>query len=187
MECIVPDDFVWEAMLEPCKSLPAWEAAMAGLPVETHSNCTSSPSCEGPFLVSQRLGYSVGPSKPADTRSSPSCWAKFVDALRRTIGLKPIHLVERWAEAKIRQEDATTDAKLLAAMADYERAKAESQKTLAEADLEHSRAELNRVKATLLQQRGQLAGKRDLEMMQVSDVTKAIGVDPKAEIDRLGG
>ena len=122
---------------------------------------------------------SVGPLKPAGRRGSPSRWTWLIDALRRIIGLKPLYLAERWADAKVRQEEATADAKLLAAKADYERVMAESQKLLAEADVEHSRAELNRATAMLLLLRGQSAGDSRLDAVRVLDVRSTIEVDPK--------
>lgn len=65
---------------------------------------------------------------PIDPRDSRSGWQKFVDGLRQTIGLKPIHLAERWAEAKVRQEEVDAEARLLTAKANYELAMAQIRK-----------------------------------------------------------
>lgn len=76
------------------------------------------------------------PSDKDDTRSS---WKKFVDAIRQSIGLKPLHLTERWANAKVRQEEADADAKLFAARAQYELAAAQARKIELQAEGEHAK------------------------------------------------
>jgi hypothetical protein len=57
---------------------------------------------------------------PIDTKDSRGRWQRFIDGLRQHIGLKPLNLSERWAEAKVRQEEVGAEARLLAAKADYE-------------------------------------------------------------------
>ena len=64
--------------------------------------------------------------EPIDPGDSRSAWLKFVDGLRHTIGLKPLYLAERWTEAKVRQEEADADTRLLAAKAEYELAMAQA-------------------------------------------------------------
>ena len=74
-------------------------------------------------LVVQKTNLS-----PIDPRDSRNGWQKFVDGLRQTIGLKPIHLAERWAEAKVRQEEVDAETRMLAAKANYELAMAQIRK-----------------------------------------------------------
>ena len=64
----------------------------------------------------------------SDARDSRSGWQKFIDGLRQSVGLKPLYLAERWAEAKVRQEEIDAEARLLEAKANYELAMAEVRK-----------------------------------------------------------
>ena len=61
---------------------------------------------------------------PIDPNDSRSVWRRFVDGVRQTIGLKPVYLAERWAEAKVRQEEIDAESASLAAKANYELAMA---------------------------------------------------------------
>ena len=72
--------------------------------------------------------------QPADVRDSRTRWDKFIDVLRTTVGMKPLYLAERWALAKVRQEEADADARLLAARATYEQAMAEARRIELEAE-----------------------------------------------------
>lgn len=74
-------------------------------------------------LVVQKANLS--PIEQSDSRNG---WQKFIDGVRQTIGLKPIHLAERWAEAKVRQEEVDSEARMLAAKANYELAMAQVRK-----------------------------------------------------------
>lgn len=58
--------------------------------------------------------------KPAASTDSPTIWRQFIDALRTAIGLKPIHLAQRYAEAKIETIEVTSQAAILRARQDYE-------------------------------------------------------------------
>src|SRR5262249_18439192 len=49
-----------------------------------------------------------------------SAWRRFADAIRQCVGLKPLHLAERFAEAKVRLAESEADAVLLKARAQYE-------------------------------------------------------------------
>ena len=72
----------------------------------------------------------------------------FIDSLRQTVGLKPLYLAERWAVAKVRQEEVNVDATLLAAKAQYELATAEARRIEleAQAKYEKSMAEAERIR-----------------------------------------
>jgi hypothetical protein len=79
------------------------------------------PSDEKNELVIQRTDL-----RPIDRADSRSLLERLFDALRQTFGMRPIYLIERFAEAKVaqeeskvRQSDAEANAKLLAAQADY--------------------------------------------------------------------
>lgn len=65
--------------------------------------------------------------KPSDPKDKASPWRRLADFFRQNIGLRPLHLAERFAEAKVRQEELRADqlsienqAKMLKARADYE-------------------------------------------------------------------
>lgn len=80
---------------------------------------TNIPDEHGELIVQKtQLG-------PVDPRDSRTVWQIFVDGLRQTIGLKPIYLAERWAAAKVRQEEVDAESRLLAAKANYELAMAQ--------------------------------------------------------------
>ena len=89
---------------------------------------TTLPEKENELVVQNT---NLQPVEPSDDRSA---WQAFVDALRTTIGLKPIYLAERWSTAKVRQEEADADAKLLEARAKFEIAAAEAQRIRLEAE-----------------------------------------------------
>jgi hypothetical protein len=159
---------------------------MRVLPIESQSDHTSLPSCDYRKAATSKPPVSADPLKSADDgRGSASRLARFVDFLRLTIGRKPLYLAERWAEAKVRQEEAAVEAKLLAARAEAEKtvldAWGQYERNLAEADFERSRAELNRVAATRLLQQGRSAGENHLGA--VLDVTQAVTVAPKQVLD----
>lgn len=77
--------------------------------------------------------------EPSDENDTRSAWRKFVDVVRQSIGLKPLHLTERWATAKVRQEEAEADAKLFSARAQYELAAAQARKIELQAEGEHAK------------------------------------------------
>jgi hypothetical protein len=65
--------------------------------------------------------------KPSDPSDPPSRWRQFLDAVRAAVGLKPLYLCERWAEARVRKEEVKTESdeldneiKLLKAKQEYE-------------------------------------------------------------------
>lgn len=69
------------------------------------------------------------PQKPTD---NPSMFVKFVNFVRQNIGLKPLELAERFAEAEARKREAQADSfevdnqvKLLKAKQEYELVQAE--------------------------------------------------------------
>jgi hypothetical protein len=66
--------------------------------------------------------------EPNSASDSPSKWRSFVDGLRRLIGLKPIHMAERWAGAKITSVEVENQAKILKARGDYELIQAQIRK-----------------------------------------------------------
>jgi hypothetical protein len=65
-------------------------------------------------------------AKPTGSDDNTSSWQRFIEALRTTIGLKPIYLAERWVEAKVHA--AEDEARLLAAQAEYAKAVAEAER-----------------------------------------------------------
>lgn len=47
--------------------------------------------------------------KPKDSADNPSLFRRFVDFIRQNIGLKPLHLAERFAEAELRKREADAE------------------------------------------------------------------------------
>ena len=81
----------------------------------------NTPNSENEIAVARTT---VGPENPQDSRS---LWDKFVDGVRQAVGFKPVFLSEKWAEAKIRQEnakamrdEAEAVARVLEARSNYE-------------------------------------------------------------------
>ena len=77
--------------------------------------------------------------EPSDASDTRSAWRKFVDGVRQSFGLKPLHLTERWATAKVRQQEAEVDTKLFTARAQYELAAAQARKIELQAEGEHAK------------------------------------------------
>lgn len=80
-------------------------------------------------IVVQQTSFS-----PANASDSRSYWTKFIDLCRRCVGMKPMVLADRFAEAKVAQEEATATAILLEAQGKFELAKAEAAARLMEAE-----------------------------------------------------
>lgn len=85
--------------------------------------------------------------EPFNRKDARSIWETFLDGIRATIGLKPLYLAERWAEAKVRQEEADATARLMEAKAKYELAAAEARKLQLEAEAAYAKgmAEADRI------------------------------------------
>lgn len=77
--------------------------------------------------------------EPADAKDTRTAWQKFVDAIRQSIGLKPLYLAERWAVARVRNEEIDADAKLLDATAKYELAAATAKQIALQAEGKHAK------------------------------------------------
>ncbi len=77
--------------------------------------------------------------EPTDPKDHRSLWAKFIDSLRQSIGFRPVYLAERWAVAKVRQEEVDADARLYAAKAQYELAMAQVHKIELEAEASYEK------------------------------------------------
>lgn len=85
------------------------------------------PPNESEVIVSRTDLRSVDPNE------SRPVWKRFLDAVRQTVGLKPLYLAERWTTARVRQEEVDADARLLVAKATYELAMAEARRIELEA------------------------------------------------------
>lgn len=92
----------------------------------------------------------LSPDDPKDKRTT---WQKFVDGLRQTIGLKPLRLVERWAEARVRKDEVETELRLLEAKGKYEflmaRVRKMDRESLSAQGLTEAKADFIRSKSTL--------------------------------------
>jgi hypothetical protein len=73
--------------------------------------------------------------KPKDPKDQPSRWWRFINGLKTTIGLRPLYLTERFAEAKVCSIETDNQVKLLNAKKDYELAMVEAEKKRQEATL----------------------------------------------------
>lgn len=130
---------------------------------------------DGNELVVQRTDL-----EPTDPKDSRKLWQRFIDALRTTIGLKPIYLAERWAIAKVRQEEADADARLLAAKAHYELAMAEARRIELEAQAKYTKdmAEADRIR--ILNELAQNASNQ-----LVADILNAHSQSPEETLEYL--
>ncbi len=88
----------------------------------------------------------------SEKKPRPGLWKRFVDGVRQTIGLKPLHLAERWAEAEIAVREAEASKSVYEGMATFENAKAarlkaegEHRRDCAAADNTAAKTELVRV------------------------------------------
>lgn len=70
--------------------------------------------------------------KPIDMKDPPGLFHRFLDALRKTIGLRPLHLAERFAAVRVQREEVEArnceidgEMRLLQGKIEYERAMAE--------------------------------------------------------------
>jgi len=103
-----------------------------------------APSDPPDQVVAQRTEF-----QPIDRRDPPGRWRRFVDFLRVNIGLKPLDLAERWAEAKVFTQEVEAQARLYQAKAEYERVMAEARRIEREskAKAERDGAEAKRLRA----------------------------------------
>ena len=136
-----------------------------------------APSDPPGEIVAQRTEF-----KPLDRRDPPSRWRRFVDFLRVNIGLKPLHLAERWAEAKVFNEEVEAQAKLYQAKAEYEKVLAEAHRIEREskAKAEKDEAEAKRLRA---QARQEAADARIRE--KAARLMEASNLSPQEAIERL--
>ena len=73
--------------------------------------------------------------KPKDPKDKSNRWWRFIIGLRTTIGLKPLYLTERFAEAKVCSIETDNQVKMLNARKDFELAMVEVEKKRQEATL----------------------------------------------------
>ncbi len=106
--------------------------------------------------------------EPADPKDSRNRWQKLVSAIRIAMGMKPLYLAERWSVAKIRHEEASADAKMLSAKAEYEIGMAQARAIELEAQ---GRLAKNLAIATLLESQ---ANPIVLELLKNKTTTEAI-------------
>ncbi len=91
------------------------------------------PSKEPGTVVQQTQ---LGPSDPKDERN---WWHKFVNFLRQNIGLKPLYLAERFAEARVRKEEVEAEKTLLEAKSIYEMTVATAKKIELESEGQYAK------------------------------------------------
>lgn len=85
-------------------------------------------------LVAQRTELS-----PTDKNENPGIWLSFTNFIRQNIGLKPLWLSERWAEARVRSLEIDNEVRLLNAKLQYGATMAEVRHKHAETDaLQHT-------------------------------------------------
>lgn len=102
-----------------------------------------SPIADEPELhIAQRAAL-----RPDNPRDHPTRWRRFLDFLRTRIGMKPLWLAERWAEARVAAMETDNSAKLLAAKKDYELAMSEIRRAESRGRIDDADAELLRAKA----------------------------------------
>jgi hypothetical protein len=77
--------------------------------------------------------------EPADPKDTRTAWQAFVDAIRQSVGLKPLYLAERWAVARVRNEEIEADGKLLDARAKYELAAATAKQIALQAEGQYAK------------------------------------------------
>ncbi len=89
-------------------------------------------SLPAPFEEPSKVVIQRANLKPIDPDDKPNWWRSFVDDLRAFIGMKPLYLSERWAEAKVgalevkvESEKVDNEVKLIRAKMDYEEVMAE--------------------------------------------------------------
>lgn len=125
-------------------------------------------------LVVQKTNLS-----PIDPRDSRNRWQRFIDGLRQTIGLKPIHLAERWAEAKVRQEEVDAEVRLLAAKANYELAMAQIHKMEREGE---SKQDVDGAIADFIRQQ---SGSPEIVISMVKNLRDASSQSPEEALEHL--
>lgn len=130
--------------------------------------------------------------KPVKAADDPSLWRKFVNSVRQTIGLKPLELAVRIAEAEVASREIENQVKLLKAKQEYERVQAEIQKTKAEAAeirtktrSKKARARIQEVAAREIERRGQTLEEAMQRFKQLVDKIQSLGGD--VEIEPLDG
>jgi hypothetical protein len=144
----------------------------------------------------------LAPASPSGSRGG---WWKFLDALRAAIGLKPLELAERFAVARVRQQEMMTETqeveneiKLLRAREEFELIKAEVERrrtqtasvakiARAKVRMENARAKIVELAAKQLE-----ASQSDPEeaLQRVQDVIRQIelhGGRVEVEIPEPGG
>ena len=99
--------------------------------------------------------------------------------MRQTIGLKPIHLAERWAEAKVRQEEVDAEARMLAAKANYELAMAQIRKMEREGQ---SKQDVDGAIADFIRQQ---SGSPEIVMSVLKNLRDASSQSPKEALEHL--
>jgi len=97
-----------------------------------------------------------------DPSDSPGAWRTFWDAVRTAIGLKPIHLAERFAKARIQVIEVDNEIKQLKAREEFEKTMAEvskikldgqasAEKIKAEAQILRAKARQEKAKARVFE------------------------------------
>ena len=124
-------------MTQPRADRP--ERALA--PVDTDER-TGTPYHEADVPVVQRT--LLGPSNPAD---KPSRYRRFLNFLRRRVGLRSVELADRFAEATVADKEVDVEIRLIQAKAEYEKTMAEVHKIDAEAEERRAAAKLTRADA----------------------------------------
>jgi hypothetical protein len=69
--------------------------------------------------------------KPIDPTDKPSWWLRFLNDVRTTIGMKPLSLSERWAEAKVRTQEVKVESEEIDKEIKLLKAKQEFEETMA--------------------------------------------------------
>ncbi len=141
--------------------------------------------------------------KPVKATDEPGLWRKFANFVRQNIGLKPLHLAERFAEAEIDSREAENHIKLLKAKGEYELVQAEIRRRDLEAEGQHekvtaeaeqirakarsakARARIAEAAARAIERRGQTPEQAMKRLREIVDKIRNLGGD--VEIEPLDG
>jgi hypothetical protein len=136
--------------------------------------------------------------KPIDPADKLGWWRSFFDDVRAFVGMKPLYLSERWAEAKVaslevkvESEEVDNEVKLLRAKMDYEKVMAEvrekDRESAAKAEKEKAVAEYVGAQTRVLTAQSRLLEKASKAKQMSPDEARAWLEETQRKIELLHG